>query len=329
MREIHGDTFGLKPSQLQRLQATYRRRVAPGDLVSPELARHLTELSRELNRQLGVLLSRKGEVEWVLVGDASRLLLPDIGRARAGQARLRGLRLVHTHLRDELLTRDDLTDLALLRLDLVAEIGALEDGLPGALQVATLLPENPEGRLWQLEDFPSVHELPLGFMSRILALEDELAAEARARPVQGAGRAILLSVGTKGRLAAESSLAELRELARTAGVEVLDEVLQLRPHVDPRYVLGKGKLQEVVLRSMQRFADLLIFDRNLSPAQAGAIAAETDLKILDRTQLILDIFAQRATSGDGKLQVELAQLRYRLPRLAGRGDSLSRLGGGI
>ncbi len=330
IREIHGDTLGLKPSQLHRLQATYRRRVPPGELVGPDLARHLTELSHELNRQIGLLISRKGEVEALVVGDAGRLVLPDIGRARAGQSRLRGLRLVHTHLRGEPLTRDDLTDLALLRLDLVAAIAVTgDDGLPGAVQLATLLPENPAGDLWQLEDHRSVHELPATFLSRIQALEDELAASARARPVTGAGRAILLSVSTGGRAAAESSLAELRELARTAGVEPLEEVVQLRKELDPRYVMGKGKLQEVVLRSMQRFADLLVFDRNLSPAQAAAIAAETDLKILDRTQLILDIFAQRATSRDGKLQVELAQLRYRLPRLTGRGDSLSRLMGGI
>jgi GTP-binding protein HflX len=303
--------------------------VSAGELVSAELARHLTELSRELNRQVGVLLTRKGEVEWVIVGDAARLLLPDIGRARAGQARLRGLRLIHTHLNEEPLSRDDLTDLALLRLDAVAAIGVGPDGLPGKVFVAHLLPENARGDLWRIAEHRSVHAIPERFMAQIDALAGELAEAARARPVRGSGRALLVVVGTRGREEAQRSLHELRELCRTAGVEVADEVVQVRAHIDPRYVLGRGKLQEVVLRSMQQLADLLVFDRDLSPAQARALADETELKILDRTQLILDIFAQRASSRDGRLQVELAQLRYRLPRLMGKGDSLSRLAGGI
>ena len=265
----------------------------------------------------------------MVVGDASRLVLPDIGRARAGQARLRGLRLVHTHLKQEPLSRDDLTDLALLRLDLVAAMGVDPQGLPGLVHFAHLLPENAESQLWEVGEARTLGDVPGDLMAGVIALENELANAARERPVRGAGRAMLVSVATGDRSGAERSMTELRELARTAGVEVIDEVVQFRHKPDARYLIGRGKLQEVVLRSMQRFADMLIFDRNLSAAQAGAIADETSLKILDRTQLILDIFAQRATSRDGKLQVELAQLRYSLPRLQGRGDSLSRLAGGI
>ena len=333
IKDLFGDTFGLKQSQIKRLEATYRRRVGSEELCSPELARHLTELSRETGRQIGVLLTRKGEVEWVLVGEPSRTVLPDIGRARAGQSRLRGLRLVHTRLgeelKGELLTRDDLTDLALLRLDAVAALGVTAEGLPGQISAAHLLPQNSAGKLWEVEDARSFHELAPQWMARVFALEGELSAQARARPVLGAGRAVVVSVGQHGRAAAESRLTELRELCATAGVEVADVVLQLRRGLDPRTLIGRGKLQEVVLRSMQQLADVLIFDHDLTPAQARGIAEETDIKILDRTQLILDIFAQRAQSRDGKLQVELAQLRYRLPRLAGKGDSLSRLGGGI
>jgi GTPase len=329
IRNLFGDTFGLKPSQIRKLEATYRRRVNPHDAVSPELARHLTEISREIHRQVGVLITRRGEIEWVIVGDASRLLLPDIGRARVGQARLRGLRLIHTHLKSEPLNQDDLTDLALLRLDLVAALGVSSDGLPEGVSFAHLLPQNPEGALWKVEQARSLQDLPMDLMAQIAALEGELAAEARAHPVTGAGRALLVAASTKGREVAQQSLRELRELARAAGVEVLDEVLQLRHQLDPRTLVGHGKLQQITLRSMQLLADVLIFDCNLTPAQSRGIAEETSLKILDRTQLILDIFAQRATSRDGKLQVELAQLRYRMPRLAGKGDSLSRLAGGI
>ena len=277
-----------------------------------------------------MLLSRKGEVEHVIVGDAHKLELPDIGRARAGQVRLRGLRLVHTHLRDEPLTKDDLTDLALLRLDLVAEIQALDDGLPGAMQLAYLLPENPNGQLWKVEDAPSVHELEFDFGAEIRALEEQLAATVNAREVGTGEKAILVGVSVGGsRSRAESSLRELEELAATAGVQVLDTTLQMRKEHDPKYLIGRGKLEEIVLKSMQLGATMIVFDKDLQPSQARHIAEATSLKILDRTQLILDIFAQRAQSAEGKLQVELAQLKYMMPRLTRADPGLSRLAGGL
>ncbi len=328
-RDLFGNTLGLKQSQLQRLRHTYRRRVGQGEIVSPELARHLTELSRETNRQIGVLLDRKGDVEQVIVGDATRLELPDIGRARAGQIRLRGLRLVHTHLKGEQLTRDDLTDLALLRLDLVAALTVTEDGLPGVVHFAHLLAINPQGDLWRLETLRQVHDADIGVDRLFADLEGEFSRQAALRKTDGAERAILVGMSTRGRQAAEESMAELKELARSAGVQILEAVVQGRKDVDPRYLIGRGKLQDLVLRSIQSMASMIIFDSDLSPSQARHIAEETSLKILDRTQLILDIFAQRAQSADGKLQVELAQLKYLLPRLTGRDDSLSRLAGGI
>jgi GTP-binding protein HflX len=331
VKEVSGNVLGLKASQLHALERTWRRRVDADEVVSPELARHLTGLSRETGRQVGVLIDRKGDVQWVIVGDARRLLLPDIGRGRAGSHRLRGLRLVHTHLDAEPLTRDDHTDLALLRLDLVAAIETLPDGLPGRIHLAWLLPENPSGALWQESSAPSVHELRHDALSGALALEEEFARARAARRTGGRERALLVGVGGRGRSRedAESSLEELKELARTAGVEVVDALLQLRRDIDPRTLIGRGKLEDVLLRYMQLMADLIVFDANLSPSQAIHVAEATSLKILDRTQLILDIFAQRAQSADGKLQVELAQLKYLYPRLAGRDDSLSRLAGGI
>jgi GTP-binding protein HflX len=298
--------------------------------VSPELARHLTEISQETNRQVGVLLDRKGDVERVIVGDATRLELPDIGRARAGQVRLRGLRLVHTHLNGEPLTRDDLTDLALLRLDLVAAVAVGEDGLPGELHWAHLLAQNPQNELWRTETLRQVHEADVGLDRLLSDLEDEFGRSAALRTVHGVERAILVGINLEGnRRRAEASMAELKELARSAGITVLEAVVQGRREVDPKYLIGRGKLQDLVLRSMQAMATMLVFDADLSPSQARHIAEETSLKILDRTQLILDIFAQRAQSADGKLQVELAQLKYLLPRLSARDDSLSRLTGGI
>ncbi len=331
MQEVYGNTLGLKQSQIHALRRTYRRRVDAAQVISPELARHLTELSKETHRQVGVLLDRKGGVQWVIVGDAHGLELPDVGRARAGSHRLRGLRLVHTHLDGEPLTRDDHTDLALLRLDLVAAVQVLEDGLPGKVHLAHLLPENPSGALWKDETAPSVHELGTDALALASDLEIEFSRAQTARRTGGRERAILVGVGGRGRgrPEAEASLAELAELARTAGVEVIDAVLQMRREIDARTLIGKGKLEDLLLRSMQLMADVIVFDADLSPSQAIHIGEATNLKILDRTQLILDIFAQRAHSADGKLQVELAQLRYLYPRLVGRDDSLSRLAGGI
>lgn len=312
------------------MRHTFRRRVPAGEIVSPELARHLCELAREINRQLGVLIDRKGEIDSVIVGDASRLLLPDIGRARAGQFRLRGLRLVHTHLKGEPLTHDDLTDLALLRLDLIAAIAVRPDGLPGAVDYAHLLAENPRGELWKIDRLPHVNMADISLGALLSGLEAELARVARTHKSDGRERAILVGLSTRGKHAAEASMAELEELAHSAGVEVIDCLVQARRDVDPHYFIGRGKLQDLVLRSMQRLATMIIFDADLLPSQARHIADETSLKILDRTQLILDIFAARAKSADGKLQVELAQLKYLMPRLVGRDTSLSRLmGGGV
>lgn len=330
MKELFGNTLGLKPSEQQRLRNTYRRRVSPHEIVSPELARHLTELSSEMNRQVGVLVNRKGEIEYVVIGNAHKLELPDIGRARAGQVRLRGLRLVHTHLKSEPLTKDDLTDLALLRLDWVAAVGVGAEGLPGVVHSAHLVPENGTGAFWSLSTLPSIHGEQPDVLSTVEALEQEFSRTAAARTVAGREKAILVAVCLDGnRASAEASLSELKELARTAGVEVIDSVLQMRREADPRYLIGRGKLEDLNLRSMQAMVDLLIFDKDLTPSQGRHIAEATSLKVLDRTQLILDIFAQRAQSAEGKLQVELAQLKYRLPRLVQSDDSLSRLAGGI
>ena len=331
--ELFGNTADLKQSQSKRLLATYRRRVHPNELCSAELARHLTEVSRECGRQVGVLIDRRGAIEMVIVGDARQLFLPDIGRARAGHARLRGLRLVHSHLRDEPLTRDDLTDLVLLRLDAIAAIVADAEGMPGKVYLGQLLPfdaKNPGAELSRLREFDSIHDVDLDIEDETLELENEMARKAPIRSAAIEGRAILVAIyGPRGREEADASVMELRELCRTAGVEVAEVIVQARREPDPKTVVGMGKLQDILVRSMGLGADLVVFDRDLSPSQAKFIADETDLRVIDRSQLILDIFARRAQSADGKLQVELAQMKYRLPRLVGSSEALSRLAGGI
>jgi GTP-binding protein HflX len=291
----------------------------------------MTELSAEIRRQVGVLVDRSGNVQHVMVGSPSGTELPDWGRLRAGRGRLRGLRLIHTHLASEGLTRDDLTDLALLRLDAVVSISVGEDGLPGLAHAASLCPANDDGRA--TETLPPCHpaEFDFEFSAWIRDLENELARSTATQDVGPGERAILVSVTAgRDRETLEMHVDELRELARAAGVQVVEVVTRTRSKVDPRSVLGAGKLSDLVIRCFQSDIDLVIFDQDISPGQARNLSERMELRVIDRTQLILDIFAQRATSGDGKLQVELAQLRYRMPRLAQRADlSLSRLAGGI
>jgi GTP-binding protein HflX len=323
----------LKPRERHRLEKLYTRRLPPRSLVTQEFARQLTEVSRDIRRQVGVLVNRKGEVEWVGVGDARQIVLPDLKRQRVAERRFRGLRCLHTHLSGEALTRDDLTDLVLLRLDAMCAIEAGEDGLPGLVRGAYLSPSgNGDSRAdaWELMEPVPPSQLDLDFVEFISALENEFAAKrGELHRADHRERAILVGVTTGSVEKEKERLAELAELARFSDVVVLDTIVQRRPKLDPRYLVGKGKIQELVMRSLQEGADLIIFDQTLLPAQVRSISAATDLKILDRTQLILDIFARRAQSREGKLQVELAQLRYMLPRLTEMDTALSRLTGGI
>ena len=266
-----------------------------------------------------------------MVGDAHSIELPDWGRLRTGRGRLRGLRCLHTHLGGEGLTRDDKTDLLLLRLDAMVTIGVGDDGLPTLAHTAALRPATHNGEGMEFLDPLPPAQIELDFQAWVRDLEEELSRTVGLREVGDGERAILVSV-TAGRRAddLETHVAELHELARSAGVEIVDVVTQQRPRVDPKTVLGSGKLQDLRIRAFQGGIDLVIVDQDLTATQARNLAARMELRVIDRTQLILDIFAQHATTRDGKLQVELAQLRYRLPRLAQRADvSLSRLAGGI
>ncbi len=328
-QDVTGNLAGLKTSEIKSLERLYRRRVAPSEIVSAELASQLALQSAEIHRQVGVLIDRRGTIEHVFVGDASKIVLPDVGRMRGGKGRFRGLRLVHTHLRGEGLTRDDLTDLALLRLDVVAAITVDATGRAGKLFVGHLAAEAPPDRPWVELAAEQATASSLDFIALIGRLESEFGRVHRVVETdRGKARALLVHVQIGRARDSEARVAELRELCRTAGVKVLDVLVQRRPEVDPRSLVGRGKLDEILLRAMQLGAECVIFDPDLSPGQARTISDATELKVLDRTMLILDIFAQHATSRDGKLQVELAQLRYALPRLVEKNTMMSRLTAG-
>lgn len=331
MLMLHGNLSGLKPGQINALERIERRRVPANSLITPELGRFLCEQSRALRRQLGLIIDRAGSIKFVIVGDDREIMIPDLSAYGLGRSGLRGLRCVHTHLKNERLSRDDLTDLELLRLDLMAALVVDEDGLPTAVHYAHLLPPNPAGRKVAEFSAPSLHALDLDLGAVLSGLDAEL-ERSLAETVDlsdGRERAILLSVSMTSRQEADDSLDELAELARTADVVVLDRCVQRPRQFNPKYLMGIGKLKEVVIDALRQSATLLVFDQDLSPTQVRSISELTELKVIDRSQLILDIFARRAHTLDGKVQVELAQLKYLLPRLAGKGTAFSRLAGGI
>jgi len=331
IKKVQGNVLGLKPSHKQRLEKLYQRRLSPQDIVSPELARTLTELSREVGRQIGILVDRRGKIEDVLVGDARQIMMTDMGRYRVGRSRFRGLRYVHTHLDGEPLSHDDLTDLALIRFDLIAAVEALESGLPGRVFVAWLKPGAEGAEPWHVEPPTSIHDLKSDFLSLVHALEEEFASTAHSgRKVEGSRRrALLVGVSTGPLEQLQDNMQELADLAESADLEVVDIITQRRPRLDPKFVVGSGKMKDLYIRAMQTGAELMVFDGELSASQIRAISQFGDLEVWDRTQLILEIFARRAHSRGGKLQVELAMLKYSLPRLVMKDDFLSRLTGGI
>jgi GTPase len=276
-----------------------------------------------------LLISRRGEIALVIVGDHKSILIPSLEGFRSSSTRFKGLRLLHTHLNGEELSDEDLTDLSHLRLDLIGALNVGVDGFPGLLYCAHLIPENPAGNYWQIMEPVRPAESKLNFLSFIQALEDEFAKRQKTRRIDATEKAILIHVESNPLADTETLLGELADLARTSGVEIFDSIVQYRAKPDPKFMVGKGKLADVVLRATQIGANLLIFDHELNPAQVRSINNFSGLKILDRTQVILDIFARRAHSREGKIQVELAQLKYLLPRLTHSDTSLSRLAGGI
>jgi GTP-binding protein HflX len=254
----------------------------------------------------------------VVVGEARKLVLPEPKQLRSSPERLCGLRYIHTHLDDEPLGQEDLAELALSRLDCVAAINVDSQGLPRTVRLANLVPKGGAGKPWQIWEPLSVSALSRHpFSETIRAIEKELSrgpsAAVRSRTPSDGQKVLLVGVCTGSLAEAEESMKELESLALSSGAVVVESVLQRRPAVHPQFVVGAGKIQDLAIQALQAGADTIVFDRDLTAAQVRHVTDLTDLKILDRTQLILHIFAQRAKTRDGKLQVELAQLRYRLP----------------
>jgi GTP-binding protein HflX len=333
--KVHGKLSGLKTNQVKRLANLYRRRVPPQQAVTAELARAMGELALEIGRPVSVLIDRRGRLTTVAAGDAADTPLPPT--AGEAESRLRGLRLVHVHLKPGGLSGPDLTALFLNRLDLIVAVDVATndrgDVVLGAAHVAMVAPPTSDEEDWLIDPPADVRTVERDdALQRIAALEEELSRSWQAREVRRGSeeRAVVVGVDTgEGEIETNARVDELEELVRSAGGTVAARSLQRRGSVDSKTLVGRGKLEELVSLAYHENADLLVFDRELTPAQARELDGATNLKVLDRTQVILDIFAQNAKGREAQVQVELAQLQYQLPRLAGRGKAMSRLGGGI
>lgn len=330
-RKVSGTTKGLAPSELKRVQKLFQRRLPSDSLATLEYGREIYRAAQAIGRRIGVLVSREGEIEEVIVGSREILYIPPLGRSRLGKGRLRRLRLLFSDLskKGEIahIPKDIYTDLQKLRFDAVVSLREIGNEL--RCSYAHLVPfqagSNDGTRTEQVRDLA---RFELDFLSFIEELEDELEADTPVSVNSNQTGAVLVGVYGSSERRPDESMAELYALAQTAGVNVAGQIVQRR-NPDPRTLLGKGKLEEVVLECLRLGAELLIFDGELKPTQWRSIINSTELKVIDRSMLILDIFAQRASSSDGRLQVELAQLKYNLPRLVEKDAGLSRLSGGI
>ncbi len=319
MEKVNGNTMGLSQALLAQIQTLYAHRMGRDVFATPELLADMARYTQACKREISVLVARDGTVRDVSVGHFNRVSMPQL-RTMRSLARLCGIRCIHTHPGTSGRLSDvDLGTLRQARFDAMAAIG-VRDGLPVDLYAAFLTGSEPDVRMAGPLD-------PLRIPSELLMQAITQADQAVGRfeaftPEQGPEKCVLVGLDAQ-------TMPELAELARTAGAEVVRIEVQERPVPDKAYYVGSGKAQELAMVRGDTGASTFIFDDELSALQVRNLENIIDAKIIDRTTLILDIFAMRAQSREGKLQVELAQLQYRLPRLVGEGLALSRLGGGI
>jgi GTP-binding protein HflX len=338
---IFGSLKGLKTSQLKQLQRLYHQRLPGDNLVTPEFAQRVAAVSSEVGQSVCVYLNRRGQVIRVGIGSPRQTQIPAIELPRYGADRLSGIRCVATSLKLEPPTESDLTAMAMQRLDALITVTLTGSGFQkrgggstGYVRHAYLshLVPHPEAR-WTVSPPLDLDDLLESELTEFVEnLETEFEKQYIARTVESDHDRVLivgLQTGDMSKRHFEDGMAELNRLVETAGGDVLKSLVQKRPRPHPQTVIGEGKVQEIALVAQTIGANLIVFNRCLSPLQARNIENQTGIRVVDRTEVILDIFAQRAQSGAGKLQVELAQLEYNRLRLMGRGQAMSRLGGGI
>ena len=338
MKEILGNLKGVRNSVIEELQTIYDLRLDGGQLLTRELALKMADITDYINREISVYINRAGQVLSVCVGDDRSVSLPEMD-GRRGASRLSGIRCVHTHPGGScMLSGVDISALKNNKFDAMLAIGVSSPDYVRSEVSFGMIVGLDDNEQYICENYGplSMEEAESVYFPNLIATVEKLLDKAGGTSslARQQERAVLVGMEYGGALNAlgwtlEDSVEELKQLADTAGAQVVAKFLQKRPKPDPAFFIGRGKVQELALYVQQENIDLVIFDDELSPAQQRNIEQALGVRVLDRTALILDIFAQRARTNEGKLQVELAQLQYTLPRIMGKGLSLSRLGGGI
>lgn len=334
MREIKGNIKGIRDSVIAELQKLYD--MQSPQLVSQELAVKLADITEYINREISVYITRSGQIIEIAVGDNATVELPSFS-GRRGAGRLSGIRCIHTHPGgNPYLSGVDISALKNNKYDAMVAIGVISPDFTKSELTFGLITGIDSNENYTAECYGpySIEDAEnINFVNIVSTIERILDKQTGTASLQVMSeRAILIGMewGRNDSLwTVDDSLEELKQLADTAGATVIKKFIQKRPKPDPAFFIGRGKVQELALYAQQENIDLCIFDDELSPAQQRNIESVMGIRILDRTALILDIFAQRARTNEGKLQVELAQLQYTLPRIMGKGLMLSRLGGGI
>lgn len=337
-QEIYGNLKGIRNSVIEELKTLYDVKLDGGQLLTSELALRLADITEFINKEISLYITRSGQVEAVAVGSNDTVDLPPV-EGRRGSSRLSGVRCIHTHPNgNSALSGVDVSALKNNRFDAMVAIGVTSPDITQStisFGMITGLDNNEQYVVEAYGPITMAEAEGIFFPNLVMTVERILDKQTGSSSLaQSAERTILVGMEYGGMLSTlgwsvEDSLEELKQLADTAGAQVVAKFLQKRPKPDPAFFIGRGKVQELALYVQQENIDLCIFDDELTPAQQRNIEQAMGIRVLDRTALILDIFAQRARTNEGKLQVELAQLQYTLPRIMGKGLSLSRLGGGI
>ncbi|MPL60565.1 GTPase HflX [bioreactor metagenome] len=329
MGKIYGDISGIRKNILHTLESLYDFPVSSGKFLTLEIIELLASLTEQIKREIAIYINRRGLVTSVSVGDLQTVSLPDTEERRSS-SRLSGIRCIHTHPNGtSILSEIDVSALKLKRFDIMAAIG-VDDGNAVDISFGYITNISDENVSTNIVGPMSIDQLlEADFVIFLKEIERQLVNGERLQSTGTIEKAVLTGLEQSGAWDIADSLRELEQLAETAGVEVVDVIWQKREKPDASTFIGRGKVQEISLLVQTREANVVIIDDEISPAQQRNLEQALGVKVIDRTALILDIFAQRAKTHEGKLQVELAQLQYSLPRLGGQGLVLSRLGGGI
>ncbi len=326
---ITGNVKYLDKTHIKRLEKLQKRRIPSYQLISTTVANTISKISREISKQIGIIIDRNGKIRMFVIGDEREILWPTMLEFRLNRYRLREVRAIHTHLHNEGLGIDDLTDMAYLRLDSMSVLKVNDIGEPIECEIATYSIKNSQINP-EIFFKGKLSEINFDLNEKILEIENQISLNYLKKTKSENLRTLLVNVGVKkGKNILMEELDELEHLAKSANYEVVDKIVQRVNKINPSYVLGQGKFKELIINSLNKNIDKIIFYNELTPAQAKQIAKTVDVEVIDRTILILNIFARRALSKEGKLKVEYAKLKYLLPRVSDKQEALSRIRGGI